>query len=158
MTTAITNKLEIIKFREEFKDAFKAINYEWIEKYFEVTELDKLAFNNPTEAILDKEGFIYLALYENTIIGSVALERITQKQYALTRMGVQPGFQGMKVGQSLMDAAIDKCKEMELESVVLYTNHVLINALNLYIKNGFKFVTLDDVPYKRAKIKMELKF
>ena len=73
-------------------------------------------------------------------------------------MGVQPGFQGMKVGQSLMDVAIDKCKEMELESVVLYTNHVLINALNLYIKNGFKFVTLDDVPYKRAKIKMELKF
>jgi N-acetylglutamate synthase-like GNAT family acetyltransferase len=157
MTIAITNKLAIIRYHEEFKDSFRVINYEWIEKYFEVTELDKQAFENPEKAILDKGGYIYLALYDNTIIGSIALERISNKQFALTRMGVQASFQGMKVGQSLMKTAIDKCKELELDSVILYTNQVLINALNLYFKNGFKFVALDYVPYKRATIKMELK-
>jgi N-acetylglutamate synthase-like GNAT family acetyltransferase len=158
MIEAITNKLEIIRYREEFKDSFRAINYEWIEQYFEVTELDKQAFDNPEKAIVDKGGFIYLAMYENTIIGSVALERISNKQYVLTKMGVKPGFQGMKVGQSLIETAIEKCKELELESVILYTNHILINALNLYCKNGFRFVALDYVQYVRATIKMELKF
>lgn len=124
--------------------------------YFEVTELDKKAFNNPKTEIIDKRGYIYLAKYGNKIIGSVALERISDQQYALTRMGVDADYQGNKIGQLLMDTAINKCKELQLNSVVLYTNQVLISALNLYFNNGFKVVELDYVPYERGTIKMEL--
>ncbi len=108
--------------------------------------------------IIDKKGFIYLAKYNNDIVGSVALERISDKQYALTRMGVESGYQGKQIGQLLIEIAIEKCIELKLESVVLYTNQVLTNALNLYFKNGFRIVQLDYVPYKRVTIKMELKF
>jgi len=150
-------QVQIIPYSEEFKEMFRKINYEWIQKYFEVTILDKKAFDNPKKEIIDKGGFVYLARYDNEIIGSVALEKITEKQYALTRMGVKIGCQGRKVGQSLMGMVIKTSKELELNSVVLYTNQVLINALNLYFKNGFKVVPLDYVPYERATIKMELK-
>ncbi len=98
-----------------------------------------------------------MAKYGNEIIGSVALERITNKQYVLTRMGVKLGCQGKKVGRSLIKTSIEKAKELGLNSVVLYTNQVLVNALNLYFANNFKVVPLDYVPYKRATIKMELK-
>ena len=157
MNLSAENKVKIITYREEFKEIFRNINYEWIEKYFEVTELDKKAFNNPQQEIIDKGGFIFLAQYENQIVGSVALEKITDQQYALTRMGVNPGYQGQKIGQSLIEKAIEKSKELGLNSIILYTNQKLINALNLYFKNGFKVVPLDDVPYVRATIKMELK-
>ena len=158
MKKSLENKVQIINYLKEFKEKFKSINYEWIEKYFEVTELDKKSFDNPKNEILDKKGFIYLAKYNNDIVGSVALERISDRQYALTKMGVESGYQGKKIGQLLIKTAIEKCIELELESVVLYTNHVLISALNLYFKNGFKMVQLDYVPYKRGTIKMELKF
>lgn len=157
MKSSPQNKIQIIPYREEFKEDFKAINYEWLERYFVVTELDKIAFNNPSKEILDKGGYIYLAMQDNTVIGSVALERITNTQYALTRMGVKAKQQGNKIGQSLVETAVEKCKELNVKSVILYTNHILINALNLYFKNGFKCVALDAVAYKRATIKMELK-
>jgi N-acetylglutamate synthase-like GNAT family acetyltransferase len=158
MNQIIENNIKIISHKEEFNKDFKEINYEWLEKYFTITELDKKAFNNPKKEILDKEGYIYLAIHNNTPIGSVALEKINDKQYALTRMGVKSEYQGKKVGQSLMKIAIEKCNELKLESVVLYTNQILINALNLYFQNGFKIVELDYVPYERATIKMKLKF
>ncbi len=157
MNKIIKNNIQIISYREEFNRDFKEINYEWIEKYFTITELDKKAFNNPKKEILDKGGYIYLAIHNNTPIGSIALEKITNNKYALTRMGVKSGYQGKEVGQSLMKIAIEKCNELKLDILVLYTNQVLINALNLYFKNGFKVVSLDYVPYERATIKMELK-
>lgn len=156
MNSFIENKVQIIPYREEFKEIFRNINYEWIEKYFEVTDLDRKAFDNPQIEIIDKEGFIFLAQYENQIVGSVALEKITNQQYALTRMGVNSGYQGKKIGQSLIETAIEKAKGLKLNVIVLYTNQNLISALNLYYKNGFKVVPLDYVPYKRATIKMEL--
>lgn len=157
MSTLLQTQVQIIPYREEFKETFKKVNYEWIAKYFEITPLDKRAFNNPKKEILDKNGYIYLAMHNNKIIGSVALEKITTTQYALTKMGVDKAYQGRKVGQLLIDTAIKKSKELTLTSVVLYTNQVLINALNLYFKNGFKVVPLDEIEYKRATIKMELK-
>ena len=70
--------------------------------------------------------------------------------------GVSKNYKGKGVGRLLMEAAISKSKALELNSLVLYTNQVLVNALNLYFKNGFKIVPLDYVPYKRATIKMKL--
>ncbi len=156
MKTSLEPQLQIISYSEELKEMLKIINYEWIEKYFEITELDKKAFDNPQIEILDKGGYIYFVKYANTVIGSVALEKITNTQFALTRMGVKSGYQGKKIGQLLMEKAIEKSKELGLNSVVLYTNQILVKALNLYFKNGFRVVPLDDVPYKRATIKMQL--
>lgn len=157
MNSSTENKVKIITYHKEFKEIFRNINYEWIKKYFEVTELDKKAFDNPQQEIIDKGGFIFLAQYENQILGSIALERITDQQYALTRMGVDLDYQGKKIGQFLMEKVIEISKELKLSSIILYTNQKLVNALNLYFKNGFKVVPLDDVPYTRATIKMELK-
>lgn len=151
----IETKVRVIPYREEFREIFRAINYGWIERFFEVTELDKKAFDNPQKEIIDKGGHVFLAQFENKMVGSVALEKISGKQYALTRMGVDPDYQGKQIGQTLMAKAIEKSKELEATSVILYTNQVLINAINLYFKNGFKMVPLDYVPYKRATIKME---
>ena len=55
------SEIKIIPYHDQFKDIFKTINYEWIEEYFTVTELDKKAFENPQKEILDKGGYVYLA-------------------------------------------------------------------------------------------------
>jgi ribosomal protein S18 acetylase RimI-like enzyme len=156
MNSKSDHNVEIIPYEEEYKEDFRKINYGWIEQHFEVTDLDRKAFNNPQAEILDKGGFIFLARIQGLVVGSVALEKIKDSKYALTRMGVYPEHQGKKIGQALMDAAIGKAIELRASSVVLYTNQQLVSALNLYFKNGFRVVPLDNVPYKRATIKMEL--
>ncbi|MEJ4087493.1 GNAT family N-acetyltransferase [Galbibacter orientalis] len=90
--------VQIIPYENSHRDAFMDINYQWLTQYFEVTAYDKPFFENPRKEILDKSGYIFLASLENEIVGSVALERITDKQYTLAKMGVKPGFQGLRIG------------------------------------------------------------
>jgi ribosomal protein S18 acetylase RimI-like enzyme len=91
---------------------------------------------------------------EGEIIGSVALEKVTDKEYTLAKMGVKPGYRGLKVGQLLMEVALRKTKELKLDSLVLFTNHQLVQALNLYSKYGFRFTRLENPLVERATIKM----
>lgn len=63
MNTSEKLQVRIIPYRDEIKEMLKIINYEWIEKYFEVTDLDRKVFENPQAEILDKDGYIYMAHY-----------------------------------------------------------------------------------------------
>ncbi len=150
--------VKIIPYQDQYKADFRAINYEWLEKYFEVTALDKKFFDNPRQEIINCGGYIYLASYKQKIIGSVALERINDKEFTLAKMGVNKNYQGKKVGQLLLEKALAKAKELNLESLVLYTNHSLVSALNLYTKYKFKFVPVNNAAFSRATVKMRLKF
>lgn len=150
--------VQIIPYEDSHRIAFKDINYQWLAQYFEVTDYDKAFFENPRKKILDENGYIFLASFENEIAGSIALERITDKEYTLAKMGVKPGFQGLKIGQLLMDKALEKAEELNLDSLVLYTNHQLFQALNLYSKYGFRFEKLENPLVERATIKMVKKF
>ena len=55
------NKIEIINFSDDLKDAIKILNYEWLEKYFRVEESDIRSLCNPREEIIEKGGFIFYA-------------------------------------------------------------------------------------------------
>lgn len=98
-----------------------------------------------------------MAVFNEKIIGSVALERINDKEYTLAKMGVKPAYQGKKVGRLLLETAINKAQELNLESLFLYTNHQLVSALNLYLKYGFKFMPVNNAAFDRATVKMQLK-
>ena len=150
--------VKIIPYEDSHRDAFREINYQWLTRYFEVTDYDKSFFENPRKEILEKNGYIYLASIENEIVGCVALERTTGKAYTLAKMGVKPGFRGLRIGQLLMDKALEKAQELNLDSLVLYTNHQLVQALNLYCKYRFRFERLENPLVERATIKMVKKF
>ncbi len=149
--------VKIIPYQDKYKADFKALNYEWLENFFEVTALDKKFFDNPTQEIIICGGYIYLAVLDQKIIGSVALEKINNKEYTLAKMAVKPAYQGKKVGKLLLETAIKKAKILNLESLILYTNHRLVSALNLYTKYGFKFVPVNNAAFERATVKMQLK-
>lgn len=158
MEKSIENKVEIIPFREDIQHHFKKINYEWIDNYFEIIDHDKLVLENPKEEIIDKGGYIYFAQYNNKVVGCVALERINDTTFELSKMGVRPYYQGLKIGKLLMLKAIEKSKQLSIESLVLYTNPKLISAIKLYKRNGFYEVPNDQKLIKRATLKMKLNF
>lgn len=44
--------IEIIDFEPKYRDDFKNLNVEWLEKYFEVEPYDKEVLSNPEKYIL----------------------------------------------------------------------------------------------------------
>ena len=65
-------------------------------------------------------------------------------------------FQGRKVGNKIIEFSLEKAKELGAQKVILHSNTALKPAIHLYNKFGFKEVSLGDVEYKRADIKMEI--
>ncbi len=149
------NTIEIIPFSSEYKTEIKTLNIEWLEKFFEVEESDKIMLSNPQEYIIDKGGKIFYAKYKNHIIGTVTLLKIDDFTFELSKMAVTESVQGIGIGKIMMEHCINFAKENKIKKLVLYSNTVLVPAIKMYKKYGFESVNLDSSIYKRSNIKME---
>lgn len=158
MPTEITAKVEIIDFAPEFAPNFKALNEEWITRYFIMEEADHRSLGDPKGYILDKGGYILMARYKNEIVGTCALLNEGNGVYELAKMAVAPKVQGLKIGKVLGEAAVLKAKQNGAVKLYLVSNRRLTTALNLYKKLGFIEVPMPPSIYERADIKMEIIF
>ena len=148
--------IEIIDFEPKYRDDFKNLNVEWLEKYFEVEPYDKEVLSNPEKYILEKGGKIFFAKLEDKIIGTVALMP-KNSSFELTKMAVTDKIQSKGIGSLLMQKCIDEAKNLSLKEIFLFSNTKLDKAINLYKKVGFLEEHFDSSDYKRANIYMTLK-
>ena len=156
MMNHLKQEIEIIPFEDKYSKYFYDLNAEWLKKYFYIESYDKKVLSNPREFVLNPGGFIFFAKFNSEIVGVISL--INQKTYfELSKMAVSPKYQGLKIGQKLMDFCIAFAKNKQWKSITLYSHRSLKAAINLYKKVGFKEVEVEkDVHYKRADIKMFL--
>ena len=132
---------EIVEYKPEYKIKYKDLNYEWIKKYFEVESSDEKVLSNPEKEIIDKNGFIFFALFEDKAIGTCTLIRHDDASYELSKLCVTEKYQRKGAGEKLIDEAISKAYQLDIEKIFLYTNIRLIAAFNLYRKKGFKIIS-----------------
>jgi GNAT superfamily N-acetyltransferase len=147
---------EILPYNPAYKEAFRELNHEWINKYFELEELDNQILENPENYIIARGGRILFVRYNNQIVGTCALLKITDTCYELGKMAVTEKAQGLKIGQYLCQAAIAEAKALGASTLILYSHRSLQAALQVYKKLGFREVACPPNGYKRADIKMEL--
>ena len=148
--------IQLIDYTPEYQTDFRAINEEWISKYFVMEEADYKSLDHPQEYILDKGGHIFIALLDGQPVGACALIKMSDTKYELAKMGVRPIAQGKKIGWKLGQACIEKAKELGANTLYLESNRVLSPALNLYQKLGFVEIFDQPSPYARSDIQMEL--
>jgi len=153
----ISKKVEIIPFSPDLKDHIKTLNLAWLEKYFKVEEKDELTLSNPQEEIIDKGGMIFYARYNGEILGTVALMKVNEITFELSKMAVSEKVQGLGIGNKLLEYCIDIAKENNLKTLFLYSNTILLPAIHLYKKFGFTEIPLESRIYAKADIKMEKK-
>lgn len=149
------DRVEIISYQEEYKDAIKTLNVEWLEKHFKVEPIDILQLSNPKQEIIDKEGLIYYARHKDVIVGTVSLLKVENGVYELAKMAVTDKAQGLGIGNMLMQHCFNISKQLEIKKLILYSNKGLGSAIHLYCKYGFNEVELETGHYERANIKME---
>lgn len=149
------NTVEIIPFSIELSSYVKALNYEWLEKYFKVEKGDVISLSNPQTEIIDKGGFIYFAKRNSEIIGTVSLLKKSDTVFELGKMAVTEKVQGLGIGKLLVEHCLTIAKDKNIEKLILYSNTQLASAIHLYKKYGFTETELEQGLYERANIKME---
>ncbi|RZJ81918.1 MAG: GNAT family N-acetyltransferase [Flavobacterium sp.] len=150
--------VSIVPYEAKYKNAFKALNEEWISSYFEMEESDYKALDHPEEYILNKGGKILVALYEGEALGVCALIKMDDLEYdyEMAKMAVSPKAQGKSIGWLLGQAIVDEARKLGATKIYLESNTILKPAINLYYKLGFQKVVGRATPYQRCNIQMEL--
>ena len=152
MDTAV----KIVEYSNQYQDDFRSLNLEWLDKYNLTEEADLVVLNDPQGTILDKGGFIWLAMAENKVIGSSALIKEHEGEYELAKMAVTAEYRGKGISKMLIETCLAKAKEIGAKKLLLFSNHQLQTALKLYEKYGFYHVAVEDSPFETADVKMEL--
>jgi GNAT superfamily N-acetyltransferase len=160
--------IHIIEFDEQYAADFRRLNLEWLEKYDLLESHDLMILDEPRKNVLDRGGFIYLALSidgETTedspsgkIVGSAALLHEHDNVYELAKMSVDPAFQGQGISKLLIEQCLRKAKEIGAGKLILWSNSQLQTAIRLYTQYGFQQVPVVDSPFVTADVKMELHY
>ena len=150
-------KVEIIPFRQEYANDFKELNLAWLKKYFWVEPHDEEVLGKPEKYILEPGGNIFFVKEDEKIIGTVALMKMEDGVFELTKMAVTPDSQGKKIGQKLMEHTLNYARNQGWSKLIIYSNRKLENAIYIYKKYGFKEIPIgENNPYARGDIKLEL--
>lgn len=140
--------------KEHLNDFIK-LNKSWIEKYFELEDVDRKLFENPVKVFNDG-GFILTITEDGNVVGTCALFKDTQEKYELARMAVAESQQGRGIGKILMVEALDFARIRGMKKIFLVSNTKLKAAIGLYKKFGFETTFKGQhTYYKRGDIVME---
>ena len=150
--------IKIVPYSNKYREAFKTVNEWWVRKYFSMEAMDHYYLDYPQENIIDKGGYIALALLDNEPAGACALVKMNTGpfDYELAKMGVLPTAQGKSIGFLLGEHIIKKAKEFGANTIFLESNTILAPAIKLYEKLGFKQIEEIETPYDRCNIQMVL--
>jgi N-acetylglutamate synthase-like GNAT family acetyltransferase len=148
--------IEILEYSDQYKEYFKQLNYEWIQKFFVVEPSDEYVLSHPDESIISKGGYIFFAKSHKLIVGTFALVKVDEQTYEIAKMAVTEAFQNRGIGKMLLNVAIQKAKALDSSRIILYSNTNLATAVNMYFKYGFRVIPKNDFHNNRANIKMEM--
>ncbi|HMQ47138.1 MAG TPA: helix-turn-helix domain-containing GNAT family N-acetyltransferase [Saprospiraceae bacterium] len=154
-----SERVQILDYEPRFQGAFKALNEEWIARYFQMEAADYKALDHPQEYILDKEGHIFMAILDGEVVGTCGMIKMDDPDYdfELAKMAVSPKAQGKNIGWLLGNAVIERARKLGAKGVYLESNTLLEPAIRLYQKLGFVKIVGRSTPYARCNIQMGLR-
>lgn len=149
--------VEVIPYRENYREDFARLNLEWIKELFSVEAADEEIFADPVGKVIVPGGQIFFVLEDHQAQGTCAVLRHESAKYELAKMAVAPVARGRGFGDLLVRAAIEFACAAGAQELFLSSNTKLEAALHLYEKHGFvaePFVS--DNRYARVDIMMRL--
>lgn len=133
-----TPALTILPFTDERAVFFHDINKAWIEDMFVLEDVDRDVLENPEARIIVPGGdILFVEAAGQGIIGTGALRRSGDSAFELTKMGVIGSVRGLKAGEFLLQALIERALTLGSTKLYLLTSQKCEAAIHLYEKNGF---------------------
>ena len=119
------NGLKIVSYDDvRHHDAFIRLNERSLRDYFTLRADDLEEIARLQETIIDQGGYIYMAEYNGRPVGTLGLVRCRKPQYdwELVCFAVDPGIQGVGIGNRLMAVILHKARQMGADQIYLETN------------------------------------
>lgn len=152
-----SQEASIIDYQPQYKNDFRQLNEEWIKAFFKLEEQDVKVLNEPESYILEKGGHIFFAVLNDKIVGTCALIKLEEDYFELAKMAVAPEARGKNIGWLLGQAIVRKARSLNAKRLYLESNTLLVPAIQLYQKLGFKKINSKSTsPYQRSNIQMEM--
>lgn len=148
--------VNIVTYEDQYQPDFKRLNMEWLEKYGLTEEYDLAILNDPRGKIINEGGAIFLAVENETVIGTAGIAKQDEAHYELVKMAVDPLARGKGVGKLLLQHCLEHAKSLGAGKVSLFSSTHLKTALKMYEEAGFRYVNVTDSPMLTADIKMEI--
>lgn len=86
-------------------------------------------------------GALLLSFYRNEAAGTIALRRLNRTSGEVKRLYLRPQFRGRGLGRNLLEAVIERARNLGYESLYADTLPVMTDALSLYERMGFSRTT-----------------
>ncbi|WP_225207334.1 bifunctional helix-turn-helix transcriptional regulator/GNAT family N-acetyltransferase [Novosphingobium huizhouense] len=130
--------LTLLEYDDTLAADFHDINAQWITAMFALEPTDRDVLENPRARIIDGGGTIlFVAAPGLGVVGTCALQQTGKGKFELTKMGVRESARGLKAGEFLLAAMIERARAMGAELLYLLTNRRCEAAVHLYEKLGF---------------------
>jgi GNAT superfamily N-acetyltransferase len=130
--------LRLREFSDDIARDFYDINAQWITSMFSLETTDREVLENPVARIIEPGGMILFVEAPGLgVVGTCALQKTGHSSFELTKMGVRESARGLKVGEFLLEAVINRAKDMGADPLYLLTNKKCAAAIHLYEKLGF---------------------
>lgn len=125
-------------YSDELAGHFREINEEWINAMFRIEDTDRELLDNPRGLIESGGVILFVEAKGLGIVGTCALKKTGPTAFELTKMGVRESARGLKAGEYLLAATIERAMSLGADPLYLLTNSRCGPAIHLYEKHGFR--------------------
>lgn len=149
-------KLDIRRNEESALRRFADLNAAWIADLHFLEESDKKMVSHPETYIQDGNS-VFSVHIDGIVAGACALKKDAEGKWELTKMAVDPAFQGHGIGKALIHVVEGYAKDtLGLDYIYLLSNTGNAAAIRLYHREGWTVFHEGPHPvYARANIGME---
>lgn len=133
----LLDHVEIVPYRPRYRCHFKALNMEWLGKYFTAEPRDLAVLDDPGRRIIGRGGRVLFARLDGRIIGTCAIVPEGNGDFELVKMAVHPAHRGAQAGRKLALAAIAEARLLGGGRLIARTSNRLKAAVGLYRSLGF---------------------
>lgn len=148
--------ISIVEYTDQYHADLVRLTLEWLEKYVAVEPEDRLFMDDPQGHVIQRGGYIFMAVMDGEAVGTVSLCKVADGEYELAKLAVSEQYQGLKIGSRLMEVAMEKARAVQAKKIILYTAKILAVAHQMYIRLGFQEVHGENLKYDGADTKMVL--
>jgi putative acetyltransferase len=130
-------RVDIETLRPEHASRFAELNRAWLDEYGLMEHSEEAQLADPQAHFVDPGGQIFVALGQDTVVGTCAILPSGADEFELAKLTVSPEFRGHGIARRLVERCIAFARDHGARRVVLLSNAQLQSAIRLYESMGF---------------------
>lgn len=136
---AALQTVRVLDYKPSLKKYFYELAGNWLLGVLKGTleEEDQFTLHNPDKAYLENGGFVFFAVYDQKVVGCVALKRLDEDSFEFAKLFIDPTARKLGIATRLIERCITRCRENDAKQLWLQTTMSMPEAHKLYYKLGF---------------------